>query len=106
MHGKSPKIKYQKLLSLTLDLGECMLKSGAEIFRVENTVERICLAYGVKYVEFFAIPSVIICSVQMENGSYAIQMRRIKHLKNDLYRLEALNALSRRICSNAPSLEA
>ena len=32
------------LLCLALDIGEGMLKHGAEIARVENTIERICYA--------------------------------------------------------------
>lgn len=81
-----------------------MLKCGAEIRRVENTVERLCSAYGAAYVEVFAIPSVIIASIRMNDGSYSAQLRRIKRIGSDLYRLEALNAVSRKICTNIPDL--
>ena len=36
----------KNILSLALDIGERMLKSGAEVARVEDTVSRICQAYG------------------------------------------------------------
>ncbi len=94
----------ESILRLSLDVGEQMLRCGGEIRRVENTIERICRAYGAVYVEVFAIPSVIVSSVRMRDGSYSAQLRRIKKIGSDLYRLEALNAVSRKICAEAPPL--
>ena len=53
------------LLCLAMDIGEGMLKCGAEIHRVEDTIERVCKAYGAVHVEIFAIPSVIISAIRM-----------------------------------------
>ncbi|MBQ7381094.1 MAG: threonine/serine exporter family protein, partial [Clostridia bacterium] len=53
------------LLRLALDVGEGMLKNGGEISRVEDTVERICRAYGAEHVEVFTIISVINASVRI-----------------------------------------
>ena len=78
------------LLCLALDVGEGMLKNGGEVSRVENTVERICKAYGAVHVEVFSIISVIHAAVRMPDGSYSSQMRRVKSSSNDLYRLELL----------------
>ena len=47
------------LLCLALDVGEGMLKNGAEVARVEDTIERICHAYGAVHVEVFSIISMI-----------------------------------------------
>lgn len=94
------------LLCLALDVGEGMLKSGGEVARVENTVERICRAYGALHVEVFTITSVIHAAVRMPDGSYSSQMRRIHGTYNDLYRLELYNGISREICSKTPELEA
>ncbi len=104
MHLQENNVLCDKTLRLCLDMGEAMLTCGAEIRRVENTVERICLAYGAVHAEVFAIPSVIICSIRMKNGAYSVQIRRIKAAKNDLFKLEALNALSRRLCADTPEL--
>ena len=93
------------LLCLALDVGEGMLKSGAEISRVEDSIERICRAYGAAKVEVFTIISVINAAIRMPDGSYSSQLRRIKSTSTNLGMLEKLNALSRRICSELPSLE-
>ncbi len=90
------------MLCLALDIGEGMLKSGAEINRVEDTIERICKAYGAVHIEIFAIPSVIIGAVRMPNGEYSSQVRRVKKIDNNLSQIEQLNEISRTICKNTP----
>ena len=93
------------LLCLALDIGEDMLKSGGEISRVEDTIERICRAYGASHTEVFTIVSVIHASVRMPDGSYSSQMRRIKSTGINFNSLERLNALSRHVCESTPPLE-
>ena len=44
----------EKVLSLALDLGKSMVRSGAEMNRVEDTVIRIGYAYGMKKTEVFS----------------------------------------------------
>ena len=93
------------LLCLALDVGEGMLKNGGEISRVEDTIERICYAYGASHVEVFTIVSVINASIRMKDGTYSSQMRRVKNTTMNLGTLERLNALSRYVCKNTPPLE-
>ena len=93
------------LLCLALDVGEGMLKNGGDVNRVEDTIERICRAYGAEHVEVFTIISVINAAIRMPDGTYSSQLRRVKSTANNLGRLERLNALSREICQTKPSLE-
>lgn len=93
------------MLCLALDVGEAMLKNGGEVSRVEDTIERICHAYGAAHVEVFTIISVINAAVRMPDGSYSSQIRRIKSTGTNLGMLEKLNSLSRKICATAPALE-
>lgn len=86
------------ILSIALDVGAETLRVGGEIHRVEDTVTRICRAYGAEAVEVFAITSLITAEVRMPDGSYATRNRRVPTTYNHLARLEALNALSRTIC--------
>ncbi len=92
------------LLCLALDVGEGMLKNGGDVNRVEDTIERICRAYGAEHVEVFTIISVINAAIRMPDGSYSSQLRRVKTTSNNLGRLEKLNALSREICEKKPEL--
>ena len=93
------------LLCLALDVGEGMLKNGAEVARVEDTIERICHAYGAVHVEVFTIISVINAAIRMPDGSYSSQLRRVKQTHTNLDTLEGLNNLSRKICNEKPSLD-
>ena len=92
------------LLCLALDVGEALLKNGAEISRVEDTIERICRAYGAKHIEVFCIISCINVAIRMPDGTYSSQMRRVKSISNNLYALEKMNALSREVCRDTPDL--
>ena len=76
------------LLCLALDVGEGMLKNGAEVARVEDTIERICQAYGAVHVEVFTIISMINAAVRMPDGSYSSQLRRVKQTSTNLDKLE------------------
>lgn len=93
------------LLSVALDVGELLLQSGAEIRRVEDTVERICRAYGAIHVEVFAIISMLNVQIHMPDGSHSTQIRRVYETSTDLFSLELYNDISRNICKNTPPLE-
>ena len=92
-------------LRIALDIGEGLLRSGAEVRRVEYAIEKICHAYGAAHVEVFSINSLIIASVRMPDGSYSSQSRRILNVSNHLLCLERYNSLSRRICAETPDFD-
>lgn len=93
------------MLKTALDIGEHMLMTGADVTRVEDTVARICRKYDAQNIEVFCIASLLQASVRLSNGEYCTQMRRVTTNDNNLARLEALNAISRQICSGNISLE-
>lgn len=95
----------QKILSCVMDIGEQMLLCGAEIHRVEDSIERMCKAYGAKRIDVFTITSSLVVTIFMENGEQYTQTRRINGSGTDLERLHRLNNLSRRICENKMTLE-
>jgi uncharacterized membrane protein YjjP (DUF1212 family) len=97
--------RCEYLLCLALDVGEGILKNGGEISRVEDTVSRICRAYGAIHVEVFAIPSVIIASIRMADGEYSSQTRRVYGSENNLSKIEAYSDISYNVCKNCPPLE-
>ncbi|MGM9643411.1 MAG: threonine/serine exporter family protein [Eubacteriales bacterium] len=86
------------VLCTALDIGEHLLKNGAEVSRVEDTIERICFAYGAAHVESFSITTLIVASVRMQDGSFSEQMRHVKTSAMNLHRVERLNNISREIC--------
>lgn len=94
-----------ELVSAAMDLGEQLLICGGEVSRVEDTIRRLCIAYGAENVDVFTITSCVIVTADFgEKGSIS-QTRRVSGTKFNLSALEALNDLSRRACSSrmAPS---
>ncbi len=102
---KAEKRHCEKVLSLALDIGKNMVKCGAEVNRVEETVIRICYAYGMEKAQVFSIVSMIHATVVDEESGAHSQMRRIYSYGVNFGRLEKLNALSRRICAEKPDID-
>lgn len=94
-----------EILRLALDVGGEMLKAGGEINRVEDTIIRICKAYGAEHVEIFAIPSLMVAAVRMKDGAYSSQIRRVYGTENNLHKIEIFNAISRDICAYTPDFD-
>ena len=104
--GTYARPRVEEILDIALDMGVAMLECGAEVHRVEDTMTRICQAYGAREIEVFAITSLIVAQIRMPDETYSSQTRRILHSRNHLARLEELNALSREICREPLSYQA
>lgn len=90
-------------VGVALDVGAQILISEGEISRVEDTVSRISRAYGAERVDVFAITSLIVISVADRDGNSMTLSRRIYGNRKNMRRVEEMNALSRRICSDPVS---
>ena len=98
--------EVSRFLCILIKMGEALQNSGAEVFRVEDTLNRIAAAYGAQEVNVFVITSSIVVTLTMPQLPPQTQTRRLRHASgNDLLMLEELNALSRRICAAPPSVE-
>lgn len=96
---------YEVLLNEILNIGEEMLRSGAEIDRAEDSMYRMCKSYDIEQCNIFAIQSNIQATIRPSGGSYITQIRRIHSTSFYYERLDYLNNLSRYICQNKPSVE-
>ena len=92
-------------LSSILDIGELLLMHGAEVSRVEDTIERLCKAYGFVRADVFTITSSIVVTAILSKGKALTQTRRIKERDTDLGKVAKLNALSRSVCEAPLALE-
>lgn len=88
---------------IAIEMGKRILMCGGEVHRAEETISRICTAYGAVTVDVDAILSMIILTADFGNGNMT-SFRRVSDVGvNNLGRLAKLNALSRRICAVKPS---
>lgn len=95
----------EELLDCTLELGKCMVQSGAEVRRVEDTVTRVMRAYGAASSEVFSISSLVLATIKWKDGSHMTQSKRIDGFGTNLHKLEMYNALARYICRKKPQVE-
>lgn len=99
------KIKANDIINLALELGKGMLKNGSEISRVEESIVRICTAYGLKNVDVFSITSMILISANDEDEQVCSQFRRVYSYSSNFDKLDKLNAICREICYEKPDIK-
>ncbi len=74
--------------------GKIMLQSGAETYRVEDTMNRIAAAYGIENAQSYATPTGINFSTGFADPSNTI---RISKRSTDLDKIAEVNSISRQI---------
>lgn len=98
-------MNYNKIVQGILDIGESMLISGAENYRIEDSLYRMCRSYGFVKYDVFVIPSNIQITVETENGDIITQVRHIENADIDFDQLDYINNLCRYVCSHTPDEE-
>lgn len=100
MHTQEPN----KIITQILNLGEIMLRSGGEVYRVEDTITRLARAYGASESHVFCIPSNIVATITID-GKEITHSRRVVNVETNLELLDRMNDLARRICRDTPDAE-
>lgn len=102
--GGRPHGDYSKILQGILDIAEEMLVAGAEVSRVEDSVARMCIAYGCDRVNVFVITSNIQVTLEDPSREIITQIRRVIRNDTNFDRVDYLNDLSRYVCANTPEV--
>lgn len=89
----------ERLLTCAMDIGEQLLISGAEVHRVEESICRMCSAFGFQRTDVFIITSSMVVTAYDDDNTPYTQTRRITTTTVDIERIHRLNALSRKICA-------
>ncbi len=97
-------MNYDILLDLVTDIGYNLAMSGAETFRVEDSIRRVLAAYNVDS-DIFSIPNSLIVTISAADGRSITRMKRVGFHGNDLDSVEKYNSLCRRICAEKPDAE-
>ena len=91
------KTDKREALDVASLAGDILLSSGAEIFRVEETISRILSAYGVNSGDAFVLSSGIFLTAGSETEQDFARVRHIPLNAARLDRVTAVNQLSREI---------
>lgn len=101
-------MNHKKLFQFALDLGELMISSGAETFRVEDTMFRILSKSNYQYVEAFVTPTGIFTTMSSSTNDAQPPLsyiRRISARNNNMSKIAEANHISRQFCSDVISLD-
>ncbi|TDL77882.1 threonine/serine exporter family protein [Peribacillus frigoritolerans] len=85
-----------EIMEVCLLAGKIMLISGAETYRVEDTMMRIAASYGVKDSHSYVTPTGIIFSIESDQPTKT-KLIRIMERTTDLDKVTNVNAISRKI---------
>lgn len=98
-------MEIEKLLDVGIRAGRMLLESGAEVYRVEETMIRICTGLAcTDEVDSYVTSTGIMLSIGY-NGQVFSKISRIKNRNVNLHCVARINALSRNIQIQDYSLE-
>jgi uncharacterized membrane protein YjjP (DUF1212 family) len=94
-----------RIVNLATYAGKIMLESGAEIYRVEETITRISRNYNIQDIDAFVTLNVIIVSASDEYGQTISVIKRVKQRTLNLEKISQVNDISRHIKDKSYTLD-
>lgn len=94
----------KEILTLAVEIGDAMLRNGAEIYRVEDTVIRILRTYNIEEFDVYVLSNGIFASANENKEDACSMVRHVPLGTVHLGKVSALNQLTRDICTNECSL--
>ncbi|MFA9466711.1 MAG: threonine/serine exporter ThrE family protein [Velocimicrobium sp.] len=95
-------MKLEEILDAAILIGYHLLCNGADVSRVEQSIDYICEAYGAREINAFAIPSSIVVTISNDTMSLT-KTKRILKQQTNLDCVEKIAGLSRYICAAKPT---
>ncbi len=102
---QTEQVRQRDVLLVALKAGKILLENGAEIFRVEDTVYRICRYYGLKSASAFVLSNGIFLTSGDEDEPEFAKVQQIPVNNANLSRVAEVNQLSRRIEAGCCTLQ-
>jgi len=100
---KGEKVKdIEYILDFTVHLGREMLFAGANLERVNETMERVCKAYGLHEVSIFSLSSTISVSAKDADGDTKSRQVSVPGAAIHLDKLRRLYNVAHKICDETP----
>lgn len=93
-----------RILNFSTTAGKIMLQSGGEIYRVEETIFKICKSFNMEEVDVFASTTSIVVTV-IDQGKIHTIVKRISSRGVNLNKVHKINSLSRKIYNEKLPIE-
>lgn len=89
--------KFKEVVYIAKLCARIVLENGGETYRAEETVVRVCKAFGFQETDVFAIPTGVFIAVSKDGVSSNITINRITKRSVNLKAIEEANDISRRL---------
>lgn len=97
--------EIDEIMEVCLTAGRIMLNSGAETYRVEDTMTRIAESFRVEKAHAFVTPTGIILSAEGADDLEETKFIRITERSIDLHKVSLVNDISRKVSNGSFNLE-
>lgn len=97
----SERNQNREVLDAAMMAGHILLENGAEIFRVEETMDRICRHYGIESCSSFVLSNGIFTTAGNKREEIFAKVQHIPVSGTHLDRVAAVNQLSREIVTGS-----
>ena len=89
-------IFQKKVLILAIYAGEIMMKNGAEVYRVEDTIHRILKHSGIARADVFVVTTGIVATIADASLPPLTLVKRVENRATNLNRIYQVNNVSGR----------
>ena len=95
----------KKVMEAAMHAGQLLLSNGAEISRVEDTIDRICRHYGIESASSFVLSNGIFMTMGGTREEFFAKVQHIPVSGAHLNKVAAVNQLSREIAEGKHSVD-
>ena len=95
----------KEVLALAVELADVMLRNGAEIYRIEDTVIHILKAYNIESFDVYVLSNGIFASANEDKDDACSMIRHVPLGGVNLSKIAYLNQLTRDLCSHNCTIE-
>ena len=95
----------KEILTLAVEIGDTMLRNGAEIYRVEDSLIHILESCNVENFDVYVLSNGIFASANEDREDACSMIRHVPISSVNLGKVAALNQLVRDICDHKCSIE-
>lgn len=96
---------YKLVMNMAVLAGEMMLRSGAETYRVEDTMNHILHTAGTQSVEASVMMTGIVATISNPDMEPITAIKRVQERGTNLNRIMEVNDISRQYCGGKLTLE-
>ena len=95
----------KEVLSFAVELGDSLLRNGAEVYRVEESITKILDAYDIEDGDVYVLTNGIFATAEEQSIDAASIVRHVPLCPTHLGRIAAINQLGRDVCDRRVTIE-